>query len=276
MAVVLVAGVAVVLVALAADGDPLRVTSAGRAVGDVPDWLLLVPLAGVALAVVGLVTLLRDRPGPGPRRVAHRRSIIPSLAAIAFAALIASLIGRPGDDEAGPTDPAPALETAPAPISEADGGTSWPTWLLVACAAVVAGAATITRIGRTAAPDPAGEVRPEAGDDDAAASAVESLVASADDLATTAEPRAAVIAAYARLLDGLGRAGAARRPAEAPFEHVARALRLLGVRPAPLERLAALFAEARFSTHSITEDHRQEAADCLHAALDDLRAVACV
>jgi hypothetical protein len=274
MAVVLVAGVAVVLVALAADGDPLRVTSAGRAARDLPDWLLLVPLVGVVLALVGLVALLRDRQDGGPRRATAPRSIIPALAAIAFGALVASLLGRPADEEAGSSDPTGVLETAAPPTIGDDGGTSWATWLLVACAAIVVGAAAVTRIGRGARERPVGETRREA-DDEAAASAVESLVASVDDLAATAEPRAAVIAAYARLLDGLGRAGVARRPDEAPFEHVARALRRLGVRAQPLERSAALFAEARFSTHPITEEHRREAADCLHAALDDLRAVAC-
>ena len=67
----------------------------------------------------------------------------------------------------------------------------------------------------------------------------------------------------------------ARRAEEAPFEHVSRALQRLGVRQEPLERLTTLFAEARFSTHRITEQQREEAMACLQACLDDLGTVPC-
>jgi hypothetical protein len=99
------------------------------------------------------------------------------------------------------------------------------------------------------------------------------LAESAEDLSTTAEPRQAVIAAYARLLDGLRDAGAGLRPSEAPFEHVSRVLTVLGVRPEPLRQLTTLFAEARFSTHDITEAHRTAALDALAAARADLAEV---
>ena len=53
-----------------------------------------------------------------------------------------------------------------------------------------------------------------------------------------------------------------------------RALSTLGVRPEPLRDLTALFAEARFSDHAITEDHRAAAVRALDEARTELQAVA--
>ena len=89
-------------------------------------------------------------------------------------------------------------------------------------------------------------------------------------LAGPGEPRLAVIVCYARLLEGLEGVGAGRQRSEAPFEHLARVLATLGVRPEPLERLTSLFAEARFSTHEITEEHRADAERALAEARTDL------
>ncbi len=51
---------------------------------------------------------------------------------------------------------------------------------------------------------------------------------------------------------------------------MARVLGTLGVRPEPVERLTTLFAEARFSTHDITEEQRAEAERALAEARADL------
>jgi hypothetical protein len=67
--------------------------------------------------------------------------------------------------------------------------------------------------------------------------------------------------------------GAGRQRSEAPFEHMSRVLAMLGVRPEPIERLTTLFAEARFSTHEITEDHRAAAERALAEARADLERV---
>jgi hypothetical protein len=45
------------------------------------------------------------------------------------------------------------------------------------------------------------------------------------------------------------------------------------VRPEPLRELTALFAEARFSSHPITEDHRRAALRALEDARADLQGV---
>jgi hypothetical protein len=67
-----------------------------------------------------------------------------------------------------------------------------------------------------------------------------------------ADPRAAIIAAYARLLDGLGDVGCARRPHEAPEEHLRRSLVTLGVPAEHMQLVVDEFLVARFSTHPMT------------------------
>jgi hypothetical protein len=267
-AVVLVAVAAGVLVALAASGEPMRAAT-GTQAGELPDWVLVVPVLGVVIAAIGAVIVLRE--GRGEWRPTRRRSILPTLMMIAFAALLASLIARPDEEDRldEPSEPEP---TAVADAGEPSERTSWPVWMLVAGAGAVVAIAVL--LHRRSAPR-ATEALPE--DEDAApgSTAVRVVTSSVDALSAAGDPRSGVIAAYGRLLAGLGDAGAERRSDEAPFEHVTRALRDLGVRAEPLQRLTALFAEARFSTHPITEQHRAEAQSCLQAALDDLESLPC-
>ncbi len=74
---------------------------------------------------------------------------------------------------------------------------------------------------------------------------------------------ATIIAAYARLLDGLGDVGCARRAHEAPEEHLRRSLVTLGVDPGHMRLVVDRFLVARFSTHPLT----QADADAVRAAL---------
>lgn len=80
-----------------------------------------------------------------------------------------------------------------------------------------------------------------------------------------------ISAAYRRLLDALARAGAPRRPYEAPREHLRRVLGGLGVRLEPLQRLADLYVMAEFGDRPVTDHHRAEARRALETSLDDLR-----
>jgi hypothetical protein len=52
--------------------------------------------------------------------------------------------------------------------------------------------------------------------------------------------------------------------------HLARCLAAADVRREPLERLVQLFEEARFSTHPLTWEHRDDARRALGAVRDDL------
>jgi len=93
-----------------------------------------------------------------------------------------------------------------------------------------------------------------------------------DDLRREADPRRAVIAAYAQMERVLERHGLPRDPAEAPFEYLGRMLGELRVRPGAALALTELFERARFSDHEIDAAMKDEAIDALVSVRDDLRA----
>jgi len=93
---------------------------------------------------------------------------------------------------------------------------------------------------------------------------------SIDDLRTDPDLRRAIIAAYARMERALAVAGLPRRPAEAPFEYLERALQELHTSRAAVERLTSLFEWAKFSQHEPRPEMRDEAIDALVAVRDEL------
>ena len=97
-----------------------------------------------------------------------------------------------------------------------------------------------------------------------------SVLRSIEAMLADPDPNTAVIGAYARLLEGLAASGVPRWDFEAPVEHLRRALTRLQVRPGPIHRLVALFEVARFSTRSLTVQHRDEALAALREVADDL------
>ena len=260
LAVVLGAA-ACALVVVAAAGEPLRRADRRWARLALSPWLLAIPVGVVV--VIGLVAIANARPAGGSRTVRRRASWLTILGFVAVALLFSHVRPESGEQKSTVGE----LEIGPARPAPSGHGTGWPTWTAIAVGGAVAVAALAarraTRAARTSAPD-----TPDA---DGALRAVEDSLA---DLRQPGDARAGVIAAYRRLLDGLDDAGAGRRDAEAPFEHVTRALSTLGVRPEPLRDLTALFAEARFSDHAITEDHRAAAIRALDEARTELQAVA--
>ncbi len=85
-------------------------------------------------------------------------------------------------------------------------------------------------------------------------------------------PREAIIACYAAMEDGLaGRPGAAPQASDTPSEVLARAVGNRAISPGSASALVGLFAEARFSRHVMTEDHREQAEQALRSVLDQLR-----
>jgi Domain of unknown function (DUF4129) len=84
------------------------------------------------------------------------------------------------------------------------------------------------------------------------------------------EPRNAIVAAWDRFEEQAERVGAARKPWETSSEFTLRLLDLVSAAPPAVSRLAALYREARFSEHEITEDRRQAAVEALrdiHASI---------
>ncbi len=85
-------------------------------------------------------------------------------------------------------------------------------------------------------------------------------------------PRNAIVAAWVRLEQAIEGEHFPHRPEETPSELVERALASYDLDREAIARLAALYREARFSTHPVTEEHRAEASACLRRLLATLGA----
>ena len=109
-------------------------------------------------------------------------------------------------------------------------------------------------------------------EEDAAESLAAVLDDTLEDLEREADPRRAVIAAYARMERTLAAHGLPRRAFEAPLEYLGRILVELHVRAASAFALTELFERAKFSPHEIDAGMKQEAIAALVAVRDDLRA----
>ncbi|MEO6125887.1 MAG: DUF4129 domain-containing protein [Ilumatobacteraceae bacterium] len=104
--------------------------------------------------------------------------------------------------------------------------------------------------------------------------AADSFASSARALLDTGDPRQAIIAAYAALLEGLEQAGAGRRPHEAPEEHLRRSLTQLRIPAEALSGVTRLFLVAKFSNHPLGEADRDQARAMLDVAEQHLRTLA--
>lgn len=83
-------------------------------------------------------------------------------------------------------------------------------------------------------------------------------------------PRNAVVEAWSRFETQAGEVGAHRKPWETSSEFTLRVLELVRADSIAVARLAALYREARFSDHELSEPDRAEAVaalDAIHASL---------
>ena len=86
------------------------------------------------------------------------------------------------------------------------------------------------------------------------------------------DPRAAIIACYAAMERGLAEApDAAPLASDTPSEVLARAVDHGALHSKAGAELVALFTEARFSPHRMTEKHRESAVEWLRVVVGDLR-----
>ncbi len=92
-----------------------------------------------------------------------------------------------------------------------------------------------------------------------------------DDLRAEADPRRAIIAAYARLEHVLAANGVPRHAAETPNEYLPRVLHDLALDSGAVERLTALFTRAKFSQHDVNTAMKEEAIGALEQVRDELR-----
>jgi hypothetical protein len=93
-----------------------------------------------------------------------------------------------------------------------------------------------------------------------------------DDLRAEADPRRAIIAAYARLERVLAANGVPRGVSETPAEYVPRVLHDLELDSGAVERLTVLFTRAKFSQHEVHTAMKEEAIGALGQVRDELRA----
>ncbi len=92
-----------------------------------------------------------------------------------------------------------------------------------------------------------------------------------DDLRAEADPRRAIIAAYARLERVLAANGVPRHAAETSDEYLSRVLHDLELDSGAVERLTRLFTRAKFSQHDVDTAMKEEAIDALAQVRDELR-----
>jgi hypothetical protein len=278
---VVAAIVAVVsLVAAAATGGGLLLP--GADLSDAAAWALRLLSLGVAAgALVLLVQSRRGRLGPTAAGV-----VVTAAAVVAGVLLLAYLFSNVEFDRGDTTESERFAGTSTTTTTELTTTTTEPaepgdsavdetlgilffTLLALGVGALVIGALQLLRRS-------SGQSEPTLEPSIDVALATTGLEATLGAMRDDPHPTAAIDRAYAVLLAALADAGGGRQPQEAPHEHLHRVLGPLGIRPAPTHRLADLFVLTRFSPHSITEVHRQEAVRLLEEALTDLRARASV
>ena len=268
------AAVAVVLgLLLVVGASARRPLNGGAAAPSLPTWPLLfvvgvglVVSAALGIAVLG--PIMRVRAGQPGRSALRAGPLTLSLSLLVPAAIIAlyTTHGATGQRKV-IAQPAPASHNklAGKPGERGADHTKELAALTAGIGAGVVGFAALAlvraRRRREAEIEPRATVA--AGARDAAAAA-----------AIPADPRAAVLAAYARMETALASVGLARRPSDAPREYLARLEAGLGGGRAPATRLTELFERARFSPHPVGEDLREEAIGALETLRTQLEAPA--
>jgi len=258
-----------VLAGIASHGRPLSGSRGSGPTATFFDYVLttvvLLAVAGLAVLVYSLVSIRRG--AAVPRR--GRWHLVSSLVTLALSAAVAVLIlhskfeqrlrqleqGLKGG-QAAHAKPRQARPVRNARLR----------WDEVAIAAALLGGATALLLAsrRTRRPPKPWRIRSR----EAVSAALDF---SLDDLRNEPDLRRAIIAAYARMERALAMAGVARRPSEAPFEYLERALRSLDTGGASVSRLTALFEWAKFSHHEPGPEMRDEAIAALAEVRDELR-----
>lgn len=255
----------------------------------------LLILLSVSMLVTAIALLTRppriDRPAPLEERrvpsgagVWSFRRLLMLCVALAMAVLLAVLIADqlpqftvPGPVAPSERPPAPAATPAtPGPRPGGSPGSDDPVFgylaaTVMAMAVLMVLSAVIARRRRTGPPltgDPLSGPAPQGAQP--LALAAERGLAAVEDLSRS--PREAIIACYLAMEQALsGAPGAVPLESDTPSEVLARAVGSRVLRSVSAAPLVQVFAEARFSTHTMTEDHREMAEQALRAVLSDVR-----
>ncbi len=235
--------------------------------------LFLVAMVLGVLAIVLVFYLNRDAlralPDPIRQRQRSRRAILLVLVGVLVLALVVRSLGeRQSGLELPELQPAPPADGA-RPGEPADSQyTPEFAWLPVV---IVVGLATAGVAAAWWSAKARRKARGEGKEPTFAEALDDVLAETLDDLRAEADPRRAVIGAYARLERALAAYGVPRRPAEAPLEYLGRMLAEAEVGPVAVKRLTLLFERARFSQHEVDALMKDEAIEALETVREDLR-----
>ena len=269
---------AVALVAVAGQAPLSGPTPVDSRSAQGPTVALVALLLGVGIVMLGALVIVawsgRRRkddalePEPAPIETSRLAKVVATLVPFALggALVAAAVIGtRPARKsprfEFGSSGLAP-----PTSSTGTRGGFVLPAWLpwtlfAIVAVALAAGLAILwLRRAQTQTEAPATARASHA----AVSAAIGALEAEAD-------PRRAVIAAYASMQRSLGEHGVIRSPAEAPREYLERALVASSATEREARTLTGLFEEARYSTHPIPERLREMALSALRSLQGRLR-----
>jgi len=274
----LVVLVLVAIVAVAATGSVPRGSTDSRAPSDTfldtlfTLWIVAV-VAGGVLVVYGLMQRQAIAKQMASGRY-PRLSLVGWVVIVALGALAYWAFRKWSPAEQEPPDeqvfggPPPVIPTTPedgGPVRTYEPGLSGLPIVVVVGLVVAAAIAYVVASRRARrARDPQAELAEEL-----AATLDDAL----DDLRAEADPRRAIIAAYARMERVLAASGSARLPAETPDEYLARVLRDLELTPDAVGRLTALFTQAKFSHHDLDNAMKESAIAALEQVRDELRSL---
>jgi len=263
------------IAAVAAHGGPIgHSRSTGPTSGFFDYVFTSVALIAVAIALVFLWSLLGAKwSRPAPQRT--RLHLVQLLAMLVVSLLLGLALARAhfhrppathrkSTKQTG-TNPGAATNARPNPKTIRNARLRWDEIAIVAALLAALGVAIFA--SRRSSPLKEWTLRPH---EEVALALDESL----DDLRSEPDVRRAIIAAYARMERALAAAGLPRRPSEAPFEYLSRALQSLHASAGAVARLTDLFERAKFSHHEPDESMRDEAIDALVAIRDELRSPA--
>lgn len=234
-------------------------------------FLVTLVLGVVAFALIFYLNrdAIRASPDPLRRRRRSRRTVVLVLLAILLLALVVRSLGeRQGELELPTFQPLPGADGTPP--GEADKQPYEPefAWVPVLIVVVLATAGVAAAWWSSKARRRARGV----GKEPTFAEALDDVLAETlDDLRAEADPRRAVIGAYARLERALAAYGLPRKPAEAPLEYLGRTLEDAEVGPVAVKRLTLLFERARFSQHEVGPEMKDQAIEALETVREDLR-----
>jgi hypothetical protein len=266
----------VAIVAVAATGTTATGTGDARAPADtLLDIVITLGIVGVAIGGLMFLYALTQRQLMAREMAKHGRF---KLQFIGLAAVLGFLVwgaylrfrnwepitpvdefGEQAFPNASPREPTPGPE-----ITSYEPSLSWITLAAVAALVLIAvGALVVAELRRRG---------PAQQDDELGEQIAAVLDDTLDDLRAEADPRRAVIAAYARLERVLAAYGLARDPAQTSEEYLVRILGGLAVDEGAVRRLTRLFAEAKFSEHAVDAAMKENAIDALVRVRDELRA----